>query len=129
MNGPIHWLYAAESGKAGSGGGFEYSPTRQREGGLGPIPAGHYWIDPSQMWENHWYNVASRAAWGDHRITIHVFSETQTYGRGGFFIHGGTHAGSAGCINLHGGMEAFAKDLKGATTPLPHCYVPLTVRY
>jgi hypothetical protein len=129
MKGPIFRLYTAESGKVNSSGRFDYSPTRQREGGIGPIPTGQYWIDPSQMWENHWYNVASRAAWGDHRITIHVFPETQTHGRGGFFIHGGTHAGSAGCINLHAGMETFVSDLKEAATPSPDCYIPLTVRY
>lgn len=65
---------------------------------------------------------------GDHRLTIHVFPGTQTFGRGGFFIHGGTHAGSAGCINLRGQMESFAADLKAATGN-SDCYVPLTVRY
>jgi len=66
---------------------------------------------------------------GDHRITIHVFPGTQTYERGGFFIHGGSHAGSAGCINLHAGMEDFVNDLKETTPSSPECYVPLTIRY
>ncbi|MGN4069377.1 DUF2778 domain-containing protein [Burkholderia gladioli] len=81
------------------------------------------------MWTtNHWYNIAPRAAWGDHRITIHVMPGTATFDRGGFFIHGGTHAGSAGCINLHAGMEQFVKDLQTATGGAD-CYIPLTVQY
>ncbi|WP_167338433.1 tlde1 domain-containing protein [Paraburkholderia oxyphila] len=120
--------YAAVSGRPSDDGGFDYSTARQREGRVGPIPPGQYWVQPSQMWTNHWYNIAPRAAWGDHRLTIHVFPGTQTFGRGGFFIHGGTHAGSAGCINLRGQMESFAADLKAATGD-SDCYVPLTVRY
>nr|WP_175737821.1 tlde1 domain-containing protein [Burkholderia ambifaria] len=96
---------------------------------VGPIPSGRYWIQPSQMWKNRWYNLASRAAWGDYRLTIHVMPGTRTFGRGGFFIHGGTHAGSAGCINLHSGMENFVREIEAATKGMPECYVPLTVQY
>lgn len=40
---------------------------------------------------------------------------TETYGPGGFFIHGGSHIGSAGCIHVTGdGMETFLADLKQA---------------
>lgn len=129
MSGQVSRNYAAVSGRTDSRGKFDYSSMRQREEGVGPIPPGQYWIDPTQMWENHWYNLAPRAAWGDHRITIHVYPGTQTFRRGGFFIHGGTHAGSAGCINLHAGMETFVRDLNEAATPSPDCYIPLTVRY
>lgn len=121
--------YPAVSGRATDSGGFDYSAARQHERSTGPIPAGKYWIQPSQMWTNHWYNLAPRAAWGDHRLTIHVFPGTQTFGRGGFFIHGGTHAGSAGCINLHSRMEDLVRDLKAATMKSPDCYIPLIVEY
>ncbi|MBN3850297.1 MULTISPECIES: tlde1 domain-containing protein [Burkholderiaceae] len=129
MNGPVFRTYAASSGSVADRRSFDYSPARQREHNTGPIPSGRYWILPSQMWENHWYSLAPRAAWGDHRITIHIYPGTQTYGRGGFFIHGGTHAGSAGCINLHIEMEAFARDLNEWVASSPDCYIPLTVRY
>ncbi|WP_434113717.1 tlde1 domain-containing protein [Paraburkholderia caffeinilytica] len=129
MIGPAGRAYAAVSGRPTSSGGFDYSPARQRESREGPIPPGRYWIQPSQMWTNHWYNVAPRAAWGDHRITIHVFPGTETYGRGGFFLHGGTHPGSAGCINLHGRMENLVRDLQTATVASPDCYILLTVEY
>ncbi|MBY4833313.1 DUF2778 domain-containing protein [Burkholderia dolosa] len=95
----------------------------------GPIPPGQYWVRPSQMWTNRWYNIASRAAWGDHRLTIHVMPGTRTFGRGGFFIHGGNRAGSAGCIDLQSRMEDFVRDVAAATKAAPDCYIPLTVRY
>lgn len=129
MSGSPARAYAGVSGRPMDSGGFDYSPARQRESRVGPIPPGQYRIQPSQMWTNRWYNLAPRAAWGGNRITIHIFPGTQTYGRGGFFIHGGTHAGSAGCINLHGQMEDFVRDLKAATAKSPDCYVPLTVAY
>ena len=128
MIGPQARSYAAVSGRPLDNGGFDYSVSRQHESRAGPIPPGRYWVQPSQMWTNHWYNIAPRAAWGNHRITIHVYPGTETFGRGGFFIHGGTHAGSAGCINLHAQMEKFVADLKAAAGD-PDCYVPLTVDY
>jgi hypothetical protein len=128
MHGPRGRSYPAVSGRP-SGGKFDYSSGRFGMRSDGPIPPGRYWIKPSEMWSNHWYNLASRSAWGDHRITIHVFPGTETYGRGGFFIHGGTHAGSAGCVNLHSRMEDFVRELEAATKDSQDCYVPLTVRY
>lgn len=128
--------YQAASGKLGP----DSSVKAQQDGYVGTIPAGSYWIDPEQMWDAHWYERlvdgmwyvgAYTATWGLHRITIHPLPSTQTYGRGGFFIHGGTHLGSAGCIHLvNGGMETFLVDLKAALgDPLPRCSVPLTVQY
>nr|WP_239483032.1 tlde1 domain-containing protein [Paraburkholderia sp. C35] len=122
-------VYAAVSGRPLDNGSFDYSLARQCEPEQGPIPEGRYWIKPSQMWTNRWYSLAPRSAWGNHRITIHVFPGTQTHDRGGFFIHGGTHSGSAGCINLHMAMEAFVRDLQAAVGNIPDCYIPLSVRY
>lgn len=129
MVGPQARAYVAVSGSPTDTGGFDYSPARQRENGKVPIPPGQYWIRPSRMGTNHWYNLASRAAWGNLRITIHVMPGTNTFGRGGFFVHGGTHAGSAGCINLRGRMEDFVRDLQAATAKCPDCYIRLTVGY
>jgi len=75
------------------------------------------------MWTNRWYKLAPRAAWGNHRVTLHVYPGTQTFGRGGFFIHGGTHVGSAGCINLHAEMEQFVSDLTKQLDRRGACYV------
>ncbi|NRF85542.1 DUF2778 domain-containing protein [Burkholderia gladioli] len=122
-------IYTAVSGQPTTSGTFDYSEMRQQIRGEGPIPAGTYWIQPSQMWTNRWYNIAPRSVWGDHRITIHIMPGTMTFNRGGFFIHGGSHTGSAGCINLHSGMEKFVKDLEAVVKNSPDCYISLTVKY
>ncbi len=138
MNGPIHTgrvdtpslSFAAVSGKPNAHGDFDYSPSRQHVPREGPIPEGTYWLDPDQM-EDLWLEglVSGRfeRAWGSHRITIHPFDATATFGRGGFFIHGGAEAGSAGCIDLTGHMEQFAVALGNSIDG--RCKVKLDVRY
>jgi Protein of unknown function (DUF2778) len=122
----------AVSGKRTESGKFEYSAERQKVPNQGPIPAGDYWIQPSQLWENNWLKnlvVAPRSAWGNFRLTIHPYPTTQTHGRGGFFIHGGNVPGSAGCIDLTLHIDRFVKHLTANLGGLPECYIPLTVRY
>jgi hypothetical protein len=66
----------------------------------------------SSTLEDRWfYGILYEGGWGTHRITIHPFTRTETHGRGGFFIHGGTSAGSAGCIDLTSNMASFARRL------------------
>ena len=74
-----------------------------------------------EFWRGSW----NEAAWGEQRITIHPRHQTATLGRGGFFIHGGTTWGSAGCIDLTYGMASFSKVI-GA---LAGCHIPMTVNY
>jgi hypothetical protein len=109
---------------------FDYSVESQKRVSLGPIPAGEYWIDPGELatqpgqyefWRKEW----PIEGWGRYRITIHTRPSTETYGRGGFFIHGGAAWGSAGCIDLTWGMESFASRLRS----VKNCHIPLTVRY
>jgi hypothetical protein len=121
--------YVAVSGRPDDQGGFDYTQSRQTERSSGPIPAGEYWINPSEIWTNAWYKRASRSAWGNHRITIHPFLTTQTFGRGGFFIHGGAFPGSAGCIDLAGSMDQFVSDLRLALGARTDCQIHLTVSY
>ena len=122
--------YPAVSGRRVQTHQFDYSQARQRIPDVGPIPEGQYWIDPSQMWDNAWYRfTAPTAAWGNHRITIRPYPDTVTHGRGGFFIHGGTMPGSAGCIDLTTTMDVFVRDLKRLLGGLPQCYIPLIVEY
>jgi hypothetical protein len=125
----IRTQFSAVSGRP-KGGSFDYSVEYQKIPSEGPTPEGQYWIQPSELQENKWYRLYNtRDAWGDYWITIHPYPDTQTYGRGGFFIHGGKTPGSAGCIDLTKDMnlfvEALARELAGQT----ECYVPLTVRY
>lgn len=112
------------------GSRFDYSVARQRMPGEGPIPAGRYWIQPSQMQENAWYRLGNPShAWGDHWITIHPYPDTQTYSRGGFFIHGGAVPGSAGCIDLWTHMHRFVEALSGELNDGGACFIPLQVSY
>ena len=127
--------YAAASGKLGP----DFSLKAQQSRNLGVIPAGEYWIDPAQLWTASWLEEELSTAplvrgfvegWGHHRLTIHMMPGTETYGRGGFFIHGGVHIGSAGCIHVTGdGMETFLADLKDALGGMPACSVQLVVKY
>lgn len=126
--GSKEYSYPAVSGKPDSRGQFDYSKVRQQQRNTGPIPEGIYWIRPDQLWENAWYKRASTAAWGNYRITIHPFEKTQTFGRGGFFIHGGTVRGSIGCIDLTSKMDQFAQDLT-RESGLRECQIHLTVSY
>ena len=127
--------YVATSGKLGA----DFSVKAQQTRNLGAIPAGEYWIDPAQLWTASWWeedlsNVPLARdyveGWGHHRITIHPLPGTETYRRSGFFIHGGVHIGSAGCIHVVGdGMETFLADLKQSLGGMPACSVQLVVKY
>ncbi|CAN5233771.1 hypothetical protein BH10PSE15_BH10PSE15_14240 [soil metagenome] len=123
------YTYPAVSGVATDDGTFDYSPARQRLSSVGPIPEGIYWINPAQMWTNGWHKIGSRASWGNHRVTIHPFTTTETFGRGGFFIHGGDTPGSKGCIDLVGIMDRFVRDLLNEAGSGQNCQIHLTVRY
>jgi hypothetical protein len=139
---------AAWFGRSGrlENGAFAYDGGRQMLKDIGPIPAGEYWILPKQLSQP----VMASDAWGRYRITIHQRPTTNAFGRGGFFIHGGTTFGSAGCVDLAKGMDLFVNKLAefyplktecfssvGHPAP-PICvlrpfdtenYIPLTVAY
>ena len=121
--------FPAVSGRP-SNGKFDYSLEYQKVADQGPIPEGEYWVQPSELQENSWYRVRnSRRGWGDYWITIHPYPSTQTYKRGGFFIHGGATPGSAGCIDLWLNMNDFVTALQKELEGQSNCYIPITVRY
>ena len=126
--GSTAYIYSAVSGRP-QNGRFSYSIEAQRQRNRGPIPTGTYWIRPDEMWENAWYKVGPTDAWGNYRITIHPFTTTETYGRGGFFIHGGTMPGSAGCIDLTTEMDQFVRDLRKELGGRETCQIHLFVEY
>jgi hypothetical protein len=74
-----------------------------------------------------WHLFVSGSSWGTHRITIHPDAGAATFGRGGFFIHGGSTPGSAGCIDLTSNAAAFAEAL--ARNVSSGSRVRLTVSY
>ena len=106
--------WTAVSGTRDSGAGFDYSVESQRAADKGPIPEGAYWIDPGELVDlrKKWfYSLFYESGWGTHRITLHPYPQTKTYGRGGFFLHGGSTPGSIGCIDLTSQMEDLSKAL------------------
>jgi hypothetical protein len=122
------YSYPAASGKPTKDGQFVYTKEAQMAPFGGPIPAGVYWINPDELWTNSWYNRGSEASWGKYRITIHPFTTTDTYKRGGFFIHGGKVLGSAGCIDLTHHIDKFVSDLE-TEGAMRKCQLHLTIRY
>lgn len=121
--------YPAVSGKM-INGKFNYSVESQKHQNQGPIPEGEYWVQPSEIQENAWYRFNnSQAGWGDFWLTIHPYPKTETYGRGGFFIHGGTMPGSIGCIDLSIHVGKFVESLNARLGKSKNCYIPLSVKY
>ncbi len=121
--------YQAVSGKALENNVFDYSIESQKRSNLGPIPEGKYWVYPFQFWENGFLKRGSYEDWGNYRITLHPDKQTETYGRGGFFIHGGFNPGSAGCVDLTSNMNQFYEDIMKAIGKNRHCQIHLWVDY
>ena len=62
--------------------------------------------------ENHDFNsgtIQDQCAWGNYRLPITKKGGTETFGRGGFFLHGGAFAGSIGCIDLVDRIDDFVQ--------------------
>ncbi len=80
------------------------TPAQQADAWSGPIPKGRYLIYPEEFSGGPGLQTTIRdffGNWGTWRIPLHpVPGLANTYGRGGFFFHGGEHPGSAGCINI-----------------------------
>ena len=113
-----------KSWKAVSGKDGYQSPEFQNVKGKGPIPEGEY--DVRQDEHSHmslFDDIFARAypyvreifpslpkrmgawtggynAWGADKIHLIPTGQQEMFGRDGFFIHGGTVPGSAGCIDL-----------------------------
>jgi hypothetical protein len=140
---PASFSTPAVSGRPDANGQFTYTQEREAMSSTGPIPEGNYSIDPSQVREltlkDEIIGTAGAvtqlfgsktgafpggsAAWGMGRMPINpssvqVFnpSTSDFVTRSGFTIHGGTSAGSAGCIDLMRGESTFFSVLKQATS-------------
>jgi len=70
----------------------------------GPIPAGLYYLNSSDLDDPSLLGDIGRRLTGDWRIRIKPSAGTHTHGRTNFFIHGGSIQGSAGCIDIGGGL-------------------------
>ena len=107
---------------------FDYSAKRQHIKNEGPTPEGTYWIEVNEKRSartSTYSHVIKRKGWGDFSWSLHPDESTQTFGRGGFFIHGGFNWGSAGCIDIKEGDAKLNEFLSG----LCDCYIPVKVNY
>lgn len=108
-------------------------PDCVRRSNVGPIPPGHYVLFSGQISGNIFYNIARLIIrlqdWGSFRVTLLPEFNTETFGRRGFFLHGGIRLGSAGCIDVGGGLfgNEATKRLLEVLRADPDGLVPVTV--
>lgn len=91
----------------------------ERDRNRGPIPRGNYVIYAREITGYPPVNIARLVDWrpilqgrrprltdwGSWRVPLHPARGTETFGRDGFFLHGGMVEGSAGCIDFGGGFS------------------------
>lgn len=96
--------------------------------GVQPIPNGSYWIQPDELW-SCWMptTTCNAGGWGDFRLTIHPYPTTNTGDRGGFFIHGGDHGTTNGCITLQARIGSFVNTLRQVLGSEMRCFIPFEV--
>lgn len=86
----------------------------------GPIPEGIYVARQEKLQYITSYGLVvgllnkgtwpgSLYSWGSSRIALEASKETNTFDRGGFYVHGGWEPGSNGCIDLTSQMDDFTK--------------------
>ncbi len=103
----------------------------------GPIPYGQYNINSSDVnilskWETIKRNrpsILGGGDWGSRNVKITPLVGTEVYNRDGFYLHEGTLNGSAGCIDIGGGLFGNKKTKLLFEDILndPNGNVPLTV--
>ena len=95
-----------------------HSNTNTKDQGKGPIPEGRYTADPknvSHVTGLRYVLRQFRGDWGHYRVPLTPDSTTETFGRSGFFLHGGSNPGSAGCIDVGRNEDEVFKWVTGAS--------------
>jgi RHS repeat-associated protein len=90
-DGALRGVYPATSGVPGV-----YDPSISD---TGPIPEGGYLLDPNEISKGGFLRNLT-GDWGQYRAPLHPTPGTETFGRDGFFLHGGEKPGSSGCIDV-----------------------------
>ncbi|PWF49149.1 DUF2778 domain-containing protein [Massilia glaciei] len=131
-------MRSAPTIKATSGRGEHQNNSNYEQlSDQGPIPRGAYEIIPSQIDDpsliadlrRNFRDTPAEGGgdWGDWRARIYPLPGTNRFFRTGFYLHGGYLDGSAGCIDIGGGIFGNNKLLKDLKRD-PNNRVPLTVR-
>jgi hypothetical protein len=71
----------------------------------------------------------SRIAWGNFRFALIPQKGTNSFGRGGFFLHGGSLPGSIGCIDLVTEIKDFGQFYKDWLQKTGNTSIKLIVDY
>jgi RHS repeat-associated protein len=96
---------------SGAAGPCMNNPACTSRRDQGPVPVGTYFIDPDKLidpgapedWlKNHKYVFGPD--WGDWQAPLRPHADTNTFGRTGFWLHGGRRPSSRGCIDIGGGI-------------------------
>ena len=96
--------------------------TDYTSSGLGPTPPGVYMINPAELSPAGLFRkYLDPRDWGDYRVPLHPGANTETYGRAGFFLHGGwLRHGSEGCLKVEGpSQDQLFDQIKHDTAPIP----------
>jgi Protein of unknown function (DUF2778) len=85
----------------------------------GPLPPGRYTLDPSKISEaglfRHWIDPRD---WGEYRVPLQPEPGTNTHGRSGFFLHGGSvRSGSEGCLKVNSANQDSLRPIKASKRP------------
>lgn len=104
----------------------------------GPIPAGTYVIDTTKVQQLSLWQTLKRnrpsflrgGDWGSWNAPLTPNPGTNTHNRSGFYMHEGMFKGSAGCIDVGGGMfgNEITKQLLNDILSDPDKRVPVLVR-
>ncbi|MES9991690.1 MAG: tlde1 domain-containing protein [Candidatus Thiodiazotropha sp.] len=113
-------------------GSCQNVPSCSDEENTGPIPPGDYTANTQELTNPGIIGDIGRNTlgdWGDWRIPIVPLPGTNTYGRGGFFLHGGMFPGSAGCVDFGGGIfgNNATNQLQNSLLLDPDGIIPITV--
>jgi hypothetical protein len=84
------------------------NPACEDQKNTGPLPEGQYEFNTSSLQTNDFFTALARLAvglgdWGSFRVPLTPYPGVAD-GRGGFYLHGGSFLGSAGCIDVGGGI-------------------------
>lgn len=103
----------------------------------GPIPSGNYTIDTTKVQQlTVWQTIKRNRLgfpgndWGSWNVPLTPNPGTNTFNRFGFYMHEGMYPGSAGCIDVGGGMfgNDQTKQLLRDILSDPNKVVPVLVR-
>lgn len=115
-----------------SSGRSDCNQCTERDRNKGPIPRGDYRAYARELSDPNFVGDAMRnlrGDWGDWRVRLWPDDAAATHGRDGFFLHGGWQPGSAGCIDVGGGIfgdditDRLANDIKADPDGVIHVRV------